>query len=58
MTVMVDPITDEEMIGYFAAMLTDQPWGEPATSLDELEIPSGSRQDLSRAGFNGPSPQG
>jgi hypothetical protein len=42
MTVMVDPITDEEMIGYFAAMLTDLPWGEPATSLEELEVPSGS----------------
>ncbi len=43
MTVMVDPITDEELIGYFSAMLTDQPWGEPATSLEELEVPSGSR---------------
>lgn len=37
MTTMVEPITDEELLGYVFAMLTDGPWGEPATSLGEGE---------------------
>ena len=42
MTAMVEPITDEEYVGYLAAMISDQPWGEPATSLDAVEVASGS----------------
>jgi hypothetical protein len=35
MTTMVEAITDEEFIGYLAAMARNEPWGEPATSLAE-----------------------
>lgn len=40
MTTMVEPITDEELLGYISAMLTDEPLGEPATSLDEASLVS------------------
>jgi hypothetical protein len=29
MTVTVEPITGEEMVGYISAMASNQPWGEP-----------------------------
>lgn len=35
MTITVEPISEEEMVGYLAAMLSDGPLGEPASSLDE-----------------------
>jgi hypothetical protein len=28
-TTMLEPITADELVGYFAAMLNDGPWGEP-----------------------------
>jgi hypothetical protein len=34
---LVQPITDEEFIGYLTAMLGDDPWGEPAVDLAFLE---------------------
>jgi hypothetical protein len=30
---LVQPITDEEFIGYLTAMLGDGPWGDPAADL-------------------------
>lgn len=30
----LEPITDEEFLGYLSAMLGDGPWGEAQTSLD------------------------
>lgn len=42
MTTTMTPITDEEFLGYFCAMLTDEPWGEPATALDDIPLVSGS----------------
>ena len=30
MTVMTEPITDEELLGYLSAMTGDMPVGEPA----------------------------
>lgn len=29
MTTMMEPISEEELLGYLAAMSTDLPWGEP-----------------------------
>jgi hypothetical protein len=37
MMTLVDPITDEEFIGYLTAMLSDDPWGEPAADLAVLD---------------------
>lgn len=34
---LVDPISDEEFVGYLAAMLGDDPWGEPAADLALLD---------------------
>jgi len=34
---LMQPITDEEFIGYLTAMLTDAPWGDPAADLSLLE---------------------
>lgn len=43
MTTMVEPITEQELIGYLAAMLGDQPLGDPATSVEVLGSTSGSQ---------------
>jgi len=40
MGTMVEAITDEEFIGYLAAMMRNDPWGEPVTSLAEMLAPS------------------
>jgi hypothetical protein len=42
MITMVEPITDEEFLGYFTAMLGNDPWGEPATWVEDLPVVSGS----------------
>ena len=34
---LVQPITDDEFIGYLTAMLGNDPWGEPAADLALLE---------------------
>ena len=34
MTTMLEPISDEEFLGYLSAMLGDGPLGEPQTTLD------------------------
>lgn len=34
---LVQPITDEEFIGYLTAMLGDAPWGDPAADLAVLD---------------------
>lgn len=39
MTTMVEPITDEEFLGYFSAMFTDAPWGEPAIRVEDTAPP-------------------
>ena len=36
MTTTVEPISEEEMLGYLSAMLSNGPLGEPSSSLDEL----------------------
>ena len=35
MTTMVEPITEQEFVGYLAAMLGDRPLGDPAVSPEE-----------------------
>lgn len=42
MGTVIDAITDEEFVGYLTAMLRNEPYGQPATSLEELDIRSGS----------------
>lgn len=34
---LVQPISDEEFIGYLAAMLGSDPWGDPAVDLAVLD---------------------
>jgi hypothetical protein len=34
MTTMLEPITEEELLGYMSAMLADGPWGEPVAAVD------------------------
>jgi hypothetical protein len=34
MTTMMEPISEDELLGYMAAMMGDLPWGEPVTALD------------------------
>ena len=41
MTIDVEPISEEEMVGYVSAMLSDGPLGEPSSSLDESPALSG-----------------
>lgn len=36
MTTMVEPISQQDLVGYLAAMLGDQPLGDPATSIEEV----------------------
>jgi len=35
MGTLVEAITDEEFIGYLAAMARNEPWGEPVSTLAE-----------------------
>lgn len=41
---LVQPITDEEFIGYLNAMLGDDPWGDPSADLAALDEHSGLPQ--------------
>lgn len=42
MTTMLEPITGDELVGYFAAMLNDEPWGEPCCSGESKGAPKGA----------------
>lgn len=33
MTTILEPITEEEFLGYLSAMMENLPWGEPMTAL-------------------------